>query len=410
MKLKVSLLINFILLILLFSYSIVLAANPNVQINGKIIDFTDNAGNKVEAQIINNRTMVPLRKILEVLNCTVDWNNDTQTVTATKNDKTIILQIGNNEAKLQDSTTNKDETITLDSAPVIVNNRTLVPFRFIGESLDMDVAWDAGANTAIIIDYDSFAQMVKEKSDIIYRALDSKGTNSTLTIEKKYYDDADASNNSNIKLTFGSDYLNNSSSIHIDGNAEIVNEIKNEEWNNIDYNYSFKDDKVLISTPNYAFSSMLGITKNSLAELDSSKFNFIGNIEDSFGDTIKRIIKDDTLKINAGTYSILSKEWGTFLDNFLSSGNKKLDNQYFTYSNIDVSKIFNVITSNPSINSALLLNKAVFRHSGNFKDTLVDYPDITYTFSEQNGKMSIRINMKNEYKERIEYEVILQNS
>ena len=39
------------------------------------IDFTDSNGNKVNAQIINSRTMVPLRKIFEVLGCEINWDN-----------------------------------------------------------------------------------------------------------------------------------------------------------------------------------------------------------------------------------------------------------------------------------------------------------------------------------------------
>ena len=45
---------------LLFSSS---ALAVSVQMNGENINFTDEKGNKVEAQIINSRTMVPLRKI-----------------------------------------------------------------------------------------------------------------------------------------------------------------------------------------------------------------------------------------------------------------------------------------------------------------------------------------------------------
>ena len=33
----------------------------NVQVNGNFINFTDNEGNKVNPQIINDRTMVPMR-------------------------------------------------------------------------------------------------------------------------------------------------------------------------------------------------------------------------------------------------------------------------------------------------------------------------------------------------------------
>ncbi|MBR6253558.1 MAG: copper amine oxidase N-terminal domain-containing protein, partial [Clostridia bacterium] len=136
------------------------AASVNVQINGEMIDFTDANGNKVEAQTINSRTMVPLRKIFEVLNCDIDWDGTTKTVTAKQKDKTIILQIDNKIATIKDKTLNKEEEITLDSEPIIFENRTLVPLRFIGESLGKTVAWDAGNKTAIIIDYDELAKII----------------------------------------------------------------------------------------------------------------------------------------------------------------------------------------------------------------------------------------------------------
>ena len=62
---KKLVLITTIFCILIASVS--LAADVKVQINGQIIDFTDSNGNKVEAQTINSRTMVPLRKIFEIL-------------------------------------------------------------------------------------------------------------------------------------------------------------------------------------------------------------------------------------------------------------------------------------------------------------------------------------------------------
>ena len=67
--------------IMIFTFSNVLAAtNVDVQINGEIVDFTDSEGNRVDAQIINDRTMVPLRKIFEIFGCEINWDNDTRTV------------------------------------------------------------------------------------------------------------------------------------------------------------------------------------------------------------------------------------------------------------------------------------------------------------------------------------------
>ena len=63
------------------------ARNPSVQLNGEVIDFKDENGNIVNPQIINDRTMVPLRKIFELLGCNIEWNGSTKTVIATKGEK-----------------------------------------------------------------------------------------------------------------------------------------------------------------------------------------------------------------------------------------------------------------------------------------------------------------------------------
>ena len=86
--------------------------------------------------IENGRTLVPMRKIFETLGATVDWNGETQTITSTKGDTTIILTVGNKTAY------KNGEAIELDVPAKIINGRTLVPVRFIAESLDITVEWD----------------------------------------------------------------------------------------------------------------------------------------------------------------------------------------------------------------------------------------------------------------------------
>ena len=113
-------------------FSTVFATNAEVQINGEIIDFTDENGNKVNAQIVNSRTMVPLRKIFEVLGCEIEWDGETKTVVATKENKEIILQIDNLEAVVTED--GNEKKIRLDTAPIIIENRTMVPLRFIAKN------------------------------------------------------------------------------------------------------------------------------------------------------------------------------------------------------------------------------------------------------------------------------------
>lgn len=91
----------------------------------------------VEPKIVNDRTMVPMRKIFEVLGSDVSWDNELRKVTAIKGNTKIELSLGSNAVFIN------GEAITLDAPPIIENNRTLVPLRFFSEALDCDVKWDA---------------------------------------------------------------------------------------------------------------------------------------------------------------------------------------------------------------------------------------------------------------------------
>ena len=110
-----------------------------VLLNDEPIDFAD-----VEPQIINSRTMVPLRAIFEALGATVEWDDKTKTVTAVRGDVTIKMTIG------KDSFTRNDETVSLDSPATIVDSRTLVPVRAIAESFGATVGWIAESKTVTI--------------------------------------------------------------------------------------------------------------------------------------------------------------------------------------------------------------------------------------------------------------------
>lgn len=94
--------------------------------------------------IINNRTMVPLRAIFEALDAKIDWEDATRTVTAIKADKVIKLTIESKIAYVD----NKE--VMLDQPAALINGRTLVPVRFIGEALGTKVDWDEANSTVII--------------------------------------------------------------------------------------------------------------------------------------------------------------------------------------------------------------------------------------------------------------------
>ena len=137
-------------------YEILTDDSIKVILDGNELDFTDENGNKVEPQIINDRTMVPMRKIFEALGAEVRWNPTQRAILATKDGITIGLQIDSNIATIDYP--DGQNVITLDAAPVIVNDRTLVPVRFIAESLNKNVDWDSDTRTVIISDADADAE------------------------------------------------------------------------------------------------------------------------------------------------------------------------------------------------------------------------------------------------------------
>lgn len=111
-------------------------------VNGTQIDFSkyDNVMPIIE----NGRTLVPVRAVSETLLCEVLWHDDTQEIDITKGDIFVKLTIGNTAAYVN------GEQIQLDAAPDIRSGRTLVPLRFIAESLKLNVDWNGDSRTITI--------------------------------------------------------------------------------------------------------------------------------------------------------------------------------------------------------------------------------------------------------------------
>lgn len=94
--------------------------------------------------IENGRTLVPLRAIFEKLGADVNWDEETQTVTAAKDGTMVSLTIDNTEAS------KNGETITLDTPAKVIGGRTLVPVRFIADCFGVGVDWDGVMQKVIL--------------------------------------------------------------------------------------------------------------------------------------------------------------------------------------------------------------------------------------------------------------------
>lgn len=102
-----------------------------------------------QPEIVNGRTMVPVRAITEELGYKVTFNDANRSVQLAKDGVAIELYIDRTGVKriVQDKDSVVKET---DVAPYIKNERTYVPIRFFAEEIGLDVQWNDAARTAIL--------------------------------------------------------------------------------------------------------------------------------------------------------------------------------------------------------------------------------------------------------------------
>lgn len=98
----------------------------------------------VSPVIRDGRTLVPFRALAGALNVKVDWNGETRTVSAGRNQTSLVLTIGGSTARLNGS------PLPLDAAPVILEGRTMIPARIFSEAFGCRVDWDGPARTVKI--------------------------------------------------------------------------------------------------------------------------------------------------------------------------------------------------------------------------------------------------------------------
>ena len=137
-----KLLIAVVLCVMVFSQN-VFANNITVKVNGSVLY------SPVPAQIVNDRTVLPMRAIFERLGADVEWIEQERMIFATKDDLFIVMQIDNNKMAVEKIGGEK-KTIELDTPPFIQEGSTLVPVRAVAESIGAEVNWNGETRTVDI--------------------------------------------------------------------------------------------------------------------------------------------------------------------------------------------------------------------------------------------------------------------
>lgn len=111
-----------------------------VIVNGEQVMFPDQ-----QPVIIKDRTLVPMRGIFDALNLPVRWLEDPQMIKTKTAQGDLTFRIGSRMVNK-----NNNQVIMLEVAPQIINNRTMVPVRFIAESTGATAEWIESTRTVEI--------------------------------------------------------------------------------------------------------------------------------------------------------------------------------------------------------------------------------------------------------------------
>lgn len=112
------------------------AQSVTINVNGQVVNFDQPPVERA------GRVFVPLRGVFERLGASVVYANGQ--INAQGNGRSISLHIGSHQAVVN------GQSVTMDVAPFLIGARTLVPLRFIAQSLGATVNYDNGSRTVYI--------------------------------------------------------------------------------------------------------------------------------------------------------------------------------------------------------------------------------------------------------------------
>lgn len=173
MKKIITLLLVLIMTVSAFCFCASADSGVTVYVDGAAVEFD------VPPQIINDRTMVPMRAIFEKIGAEVTWDDATKTAISKKDGTTVSITIG--EYKL--NVNGKD--VEIDVPAQIVDSRTLVPVRAISESFNCDVFWQEEYRAVRVVTLKLPEAAKTPDDEILFCTL---GTDSPIEISKAKFE------------------------------------------------------------------------------------------------------------------------------------------------------------------------------------------------------------------------------
>lgn len=117
--------------------------------NDKIVKYDD-----VKPVNTDGRVMIPFRAALENMGASVEYDDANRLVTAKKGDTTIKFTLMDGTIYVDNN--GSESIVMMDTPMIIVDDRTLVPIRFMSKAFGMQIGWDGDTETVVILDTDDY--------------------------------------------------------------------------------------------------------------------------------------------------------------------------------------------------------------------------------------------------------------
>lgn len=159
LRIKSQIISILLLFILLFSTN-VSAANRYINLILRY-DYTDHKYNAEEVFvaiddkkltdltmppiILNGYTLVPAREVFEGVGATVEWKKELEQVYIKYNDTLAVIPVDSSKAYINGT------PATMQTKAKIINNKTMIPLRFVTTALGFQIEWDKSTRIANIV-------------------------------------------------------------------------------------------------------------------------------------------------------------------------------------------------------------------------------------------------------------------
>ena len=215
--------------------------------------------------IVNNRTLVPLRKLLVGLGVpdnaeNIEWIGSKKQVKVSYNGIKIELSIDNENAYLN------GKKQKLDAAPIVYRDRTYLPARFVGEALGYTINWDQ-YTPAVLVTSNTNNEKITQIFNDMKEKLDNVRTYEVFSKEEGQESSNIQGKINNINYT--------SSSLEKADLAEkiIYTEVTYEDKNEKNINYSYYTPTVFYNCYKYVKDNVLHNTGWEVWDYSSQKTN-----------------------------------------------------------------------------------------------------------------------------------------